>query len=385
MKKRLIALTMALAMGLSLAACGGSGETSDTSSAAADSTASTTAESAETTDGAETTADAEEFNPDKIEDSMTIEDLRAANGEEVPVASGLKFGIVMKSLSNEFWRTLQEGYEKGAENVNNAGAEFEIEVEATTDEGDETGQQTMTETLTMQGVDALLMSPISDSNLTSAVENANDAGITTFNVNDGLIAQAQYYVGPNAYQNGELAAEWVSNKLGDEGQVAIVIGMAKAFAARERTAGFKDWITANNSGLEVVAEQNADWDRQKAKELAATWIQQYPDLKAIFCNNDDMALGVVEAVKEAGSDILVVGVDGIGEAYDSIRAGDLDATVDSFPYYMSQVALEVALRQAAGQEIPRVIATPQALIDSTNVDTPAADIIGWTDTQYTAN
>lgn len=380
MKKRLIALTMALAMGLSLAACGGSTTTSDTSSTAADSTESTaSAESAETT-----TADAEEFNPDKIEDSMTIEDLRAANGDEVPVSNGLKFGIVMKSLSNEFWRTLQEGYEKGAENVNNAGAEFEIEVEATTDEGDETGQQTMTETLTMQGVDALLMSPISDSNLTAAVENANDAGVTTFNVNDGLIAQAQYYVGPNAYQNGELAAEWISNKLGDEGQVAIVIGMAKAFAARERTAGFKDWITENNSGLEVVAEQNADWDRQQAKELAATWIQQYPDLKAIFCNNDDMALGVVEAVKEAGSDILVVGVDGIGEAYDSIRAGELDATVDSFPYYMSQVALEVALRQAAGQDIPRVIATPQALIDSTNVDTPAAEIIGWTDTQYTA-
>lgn len=83
----------------------------------------------------------------------------------------------------------------------------------------------------------------------------------------------------------------------------------------------------NNSGLNVVAEQNADWDRQKAKELASTWIQQNPDLKAIFCNNDDMALGVVEAVEEAKKDILVVGVDGIGEAYDSIRAGKLDATV----------------------------------------------------------
>ena len=179
-----------------------------------------------------------------------------------------------------------------------------------------------------------------------------------------------------------MAAEWVSKQLGDKGDVAIVIGMAKAFAARERTAGFKGWIKDNNSGLNVVAEQNADWDRQKAKELASTWIQQNPDLKAIFCNNDDMALGVVEAVEEAKKDILVVGVDGIGEAYDSIRAGKLDATVDSFGYYMSQVATEVTLRVLAGQDIPRVTHTPQALIDKNNVDKDAKDIIGWTDPKY---
>lgn len=89
----------------------------------------------------------------------------------------------------------------------------------------------MAETLTTQGVNALMLSPISDSNLTAAVENAQDAGIPVVNVNDGLIASADYYVGPNAYQNGQLAAEWISNQLGDEGEVAIVIGMAKAFAA----------------------------------------------------------------------------------------------------------------------------------------------------------
>jgi ribose transport system substrate-binding protein len=364
MKKRFLAILMAATMVVGLAACGSSNSNSG---------------SADATDAAAETADTAEFNPDKAEDAMTIEELREANGAEVPVKAGVKFGMVMKSLSNEFWRTLEEGYEAGAKE-----AGIEIDVQATTDEGDETGQQTMTETLTTQGVDALLMSPISDSNLTSAVESANDAGVLTVNVNDGLIAQAHHYVGPNAYQNGLLAAEWVSNKLGDEGQVGIVVGMAKAFAARERTAGFKDWIADNNSGLEVVAEQNADWDRQKAKELAATWIIQYPDMKAIFCNNDDMALGVVEAVDEAEADILVVGVDGIGEAYDSIRAGKLDATVDSFPYYMAQVATEVTLRALAGQDVPHVTATPQALIDSENVDKDAAEIIGWTDTKYVA-
>ncbi len=327
---------------------------------------------------------AEEFNPDQVEGAMTIEDVRAEFGEEVPVADGITFGGVMKSLSNEFWRTLEEGYHAAEEKVQAAGVDYSIVIDATTDEADEIGQQTMTSNMVNQGVTAILASPISDSNLTSAVEDAQDQGIPVFNVNDGLIAAAEYYVGPNAYQNGLLAAEWISNKLGDEGQVAIVIGMPKAFAARERTAGFKDWIEQNNSGLEVIAEQNADWDRQTAKNLAATWIQQNPDLKAIFCNNDTMALGVVEAVEEAEADILVVGVDGIGEAYDSIRAGKLDATVDSFPFYMSQVATECALRVMAGQELPRVVATPQALIDSENVDMEAAEIIGWTDATFVA-
>ena len=364
MKKRFLAILMAATMVVGLAACGSSNSNSG---------------SADATDAAAETADTAEFNPDKAEDAMTIEELREANGAEVPVKAGVKFGMVMKSLSNEFWRTLEEGYEAGAKE-----AGIEIDVQATTDEGDETGQQTMTETLTTQGVDALLMSPISDSNLTSAVESANDAGVLTVNVNDGLIAQANHYVGPNAYQNGQLAAEWISNQLGDKGDVAVVIGMAKAFAARERTAGFEDWIKDNNSGLNIVAEQNADWDRTKAKDLAATWLTQYPDLKAIFCNNDDMALGVVEAVEEAGTDTLVVGVDGIGEAYDSIRAGKLDATVDSFPFYMAQVAIECTLRSLAGQKLPSCVATPQALISSENVDKNAAEIIGWTAPTYVA-
>lgn len=391
MKKKVLAVLLTAAMAVSLTACGANGgsnsangggssdsQTGEAAGDASEGAEDSSAEGAEDNQGDAGADDGSgEFNPDKAADAMTIEEIREKNGAEVPVEADKKLGVVMKSLSNEFWRTLQEGYEAAAKDTG-----LTIDIQATTDESDETGQQTMTEALTTQGVDALLMSPISDSNLTSAVESANDADVLTVNVNDGLIAEANHYVGPNAYMNGQLAAEWISDKLGDEGQVAIVVGMAKAFAARERTAGFKEWIADNNSKMEVVAEQNADWDRQKAKELANTWITQYPDLKAIFCNNDDMALGVVEAVEESGSDILVVGVDGIGEAYESIRAGKLDATVDSFPFYMAQVAVECTLRSLAGQELPSAVATPQALIDSGNVDKDAAEIINWTAPAY---
>ena len=368
MRKKILATALVATMVFGLVGCGsGSGDGSQASNSGSDSSAKT---------------QTEEFNPDTVEDSMTIEEIRQNLGDEVKVKSGLQLGAIAKSFSNEFWRNFKNGYEAAEKSLKDAGVDAKIKVDGTTDESDEIGQQTMTDNLVNQGYNALMLSPISDSNLTSSVDNAKTKKIPTINVNDGLISAADYFVGPDAYQNGELAAEWVSKQLGDKGEVAIVVGMAKAFAARERTAGFKGWIKDNNSGLKVVAEQNADWDRQKAKELASTWIQQNPDLKAIFCNNDDMALGVVEAVEEAKKDILVVGVDGIGEAYDSIRAGKLDATVDSFGYYMSQVATEVTLRVLAGQDIPRVTHTPQALIDKNNVDKDAKDIIGWTDPKY---
>ena len=86
-----------------------------------------------------------------------------------------------------------------------------------------------------------------------------------------------------------------------------------------------------------------------------------------------MALGVVEAVKAAGlqDKIAVFGTDGVSDAYAAIRAGDLTGTVDSFPVLTGEIALEVALRLLAGQDLPRVVATPQALITKDNVETYA--------------
>ena len=330
---------------------------------------------------AQTEAAADTFNPDK-EAGVSIRELREKLGDVPKLDGEVKLGAVAKSFDNEYWRTLREGYGEYQTKAAAAGYNITIDVTSAQGENDEQGQLSIVKDMINKKYTGLLLSPISDGNLTPGVEDAKKAGIPVINVNDGLIANADSFVGPKADQNGELAAEWIADKLGGKGKVAIVIGMPKAFAARQRTEGFENWMAANAKDIEIVAKQNADWDRQKSKDLADTWIKQYPDLNAIFCNNDTMALGVVEAVKSSGKDILVVGVDGIGEAYDSIRRGELDATIDSFPFYKAQIAGEVMLRSLGGQEIPRVLWTPQALIDSENVDKPAEKIIGWTDPVY---
>ena len=322
------------------------------------------------------------FNPDEAPDGQEFVQVRDELGA-VPVPEGeIQLGAVAKAFENEYWRTLKEGMELGVEKAAAEGIDIRIDVRSAQGEADEQGQLSIVKDMVNKKYTGLLLSPISDGNLTPGVEDASAAGIPVINVNDGIIANAPHYVGPKAKQNGELAAEWISEKLDGEGEVAIVIGMPKAFAARQRTAGFEAWMQDNAPGIEIVEKQNADWDRAKSKDLADTWIKTHPDLKAIFANNDTMALGVVEAVKASGKDILVVGVDGIGEAYDSIRSGELDATIDSFPKYKGQISVEMMLRGLGGQEVPRVVWTPQALIDAENVDTPAEELINWQDPEF---
>ncbi|WNS79408.1 substrate-binding domain-containing protein [Domibacillus sp. DTU_2020_1001157_1_SI_ALB_TIR_016] len=318
------------------------------------------------------------FNPDSA-DGKTIEEVRNDLGPVPKLDEEVKLGAVSKAFENEYWRTLKEGMELGAKKFTENGYDVSIDVKAAQGEGDEQGQLAIVQDMVNKKYTGLLLSPISDSNLVPGVEDALNEDIPVINVNDGIIKEAPNFVGPRAVENGELLAEWVSGKLNGEGKVAIVVGMPKAFAAKQRTLGFENWMKENAPGVEVVEKQNADWDRLKAKDLTETWIKKHPDLKAIFANNDTMALGVQEAVNASGKDILVVGVDGIQEAYDSIRKGELDATVDSFPLYKGQIAVEATLRKLAGQEVPRVIWTPQALIDSTNVDTPAEEIIKWSE------
>lgn len=375
MFKKVIAFLLVATMAASMVA-GCAQKPAESTAAPTDSSAATPAEASK-----EEAKPEGAFNPDEAE-GMDFKDMREKFGAVPKPTGDLKLGAVAKSFENEYWRTLKEGYETAGTKMQAAGYNVTVDVKSAQGENDEQGQLSIVKDMINKKYSGLMLSPISDGNLVPGVEDAVKAGIPVMNVNDGLISNAPNFVGPKAVQNGELAAEWVSNKIGGEGKVAIVIGMPKAFAARQRTKGFEDYMAANAPGIEIVEKQNADWDRSKAKDLADTWIKKHPDIKAIFCNNDTMALGVVEAVKSSGKDILVVGVDGIGEAYESIRKGELSATVDSFPLYKAQIATEATLRVMGGQELPRVIWTPQALIDSTNVDTAAEEIIGWTDPTY---
>jgi ribose transport system substrate-binding protein len=306
------------------------------------------------------------FSTDDATDSVNYSDLATKLGPVPTPASGVAFGSIMKFLGNQYWVALAKGQTERAQKYS-----IRLDVQAAASESDQVGQLNAAETMLNKGYTAILASPQSDTNLCPAVEKAEGAKRLVINVNDAVFPNAQRWVGPNQIQNGISAAKYLIGKLPAGAKVAVIQGQAGVYAAKQRTKGFTD--TATQGGLNVVASVPADWDVQKARDAASSIIRQTPDIAAFYCNNDTMALGVVEAVKAAGQrgKILIIGTDGIEDAYKAIRAGDLTATVDSYPELTGQVAVDVAVRVLAGQTVPRAVYTPQALITNENVDTPA--------------
>jgi ribose transport system substrate-binding protein len=314
--------------------------------------------------GAAHAQDLAPLNSDTETDRINWSELQAKFGDVPPAPEGTRIGGVSKTLINEYWRSLGEGYQAYADK-----AGVEVVYQAAQSEGDQLGQLSIAENLILQGFDALLLSPQTDSNLQPAVETAEADGIPVVNVNDAVIPTARHYVGNVQRDNGVRVARWLLKNRPQGGKVAVVEGQAGVFAAGQRTKGFSETI-AEGGKFTVVASVPGNWDRQLAYDAASTVLQQNPDLVGFYANNDGMALGVVEAVKAAGlqDKVVVFGTDGISDAHASIQAGELTGTVDSFPVLTGEVAMEVALRLLGGQDLPRVVTTPQALITKDNVE-----------------
>lgn len=304
------------------------------------------------------------LNSDEEPDRMDWSELSEQLGALPAAAEGTRVGGVSKTLTNEYWRSLGQGYQNLADEQ---GVGFAYQ--AAPSEGDQLGQLSIAENMILQGYNGLLVSPQTDNNLQPAMESAERQGIVVVNVNDAVIPSARHYVGNVQRDNGVRVAQWFIENKPEGGKVAVIEGQPGVFAAGQRTDGFTTTIE-EAEGFEVVASVPANWSRETAYDAASTILQQHPDLIGFYANNDGMALGVVEAVKSAGlqEQVAVFGTDGISDAYASIRAGDLTGTVDSFPVLTGEVAMEVVLRLIAGQELPRVVATPQALITTDNVE-----------------
>ncbi|MER9346748.1 substrate-binding domain-containing protein [Mesorhizobium sp. M0227] len=309
-------------------------------------------------------ADLAPLNSDTEKDRIDWSQVEAKFGAFPKLPEGTKAGAVSKTLTNEYWRSLGEGYTAFGAKVG-----VPVVYQAAQSEGDQLGQLTIAEGLVTQGYNVLLVSPQTDANLQPIMEQAKAANVPVVNVNDAVIPQAEHYVGNVQRDNGVRVAKWFIKNRPNGGKVAIVEGQAGVYAAVQRTDGFKSTITEGGN-FEVVASVPGNWDRQASYDAATNILQQHPDLIGFYANNDGMALGIVEAVKAAGlqDKVAVFGTDGISDAYASIRAGELTGTVDSFPVLTGEVALETALRLVAGQKLPRVVATPQALITKDNAD-----------------
>jgi len=247
-------------------------------------------------------------------------------------------------------------------------------------ESDELGQLAVLNDMVNRKYNAIMVSPIADGNLLPGVEKGIQSKIPMLVCNDAFMPQIRNTVGAWHLEGAEMAADWVGKKIGGSGEVGVIAGLPKNEVGRIRAEGFVNFMNKNYPNVKIVGNQNGDWDRTKAKEIADIWLRQFPNLKAIYAANDTMAMGVLEAVRAVGKlgQIQVVGCDGVSEALSSIKAGELSATINNYPYYMSQVGIEMILRMLSGQNLPKVIYTPQAVVDQDNINKSDAEIINWT-------
>lgn len=321
-------------------------------------------------------ADVEAQGYDFYDGAVQYNDLRETLGPVPAIDHALTIGFATKTFENEFWRMEKEGAEAGAKLFQDAGYDVTIDVRGAQTETDEEGQLTLLMDMVNKNYDGILVSGISAGNLVPGMEAAMEKGIDMTTVMDAFVPYTSTTVGAWHYQAGVQGSEWIYNKIGGKGKVACITGLSQATAAQARTQGFNDFFK-DKADIEIVNVQNGDWDRQKAYDITETMLQQHPDLAGIYCNNDTMAMGALEAIFNAGSDCVVVGTDGTSEAIESIKAGELDATVDFFPSTMGAIGVEIQIRKLAGQELPKVIYAPQCVRDAENIDKSFADIFGY--------
>jgi ribose transport system substrate-binding protein len=257
----------------------------------------------------------------------------------------------MKSLANEFFQTMQEG----ARAHQKAHAEqYDLIANGIRDEIDTAGQIRLVQQMLAQHIDALIVAPADSKALVPVLQTAIARGVLVVNIDNRLDPSALAeknisvpFVGPDNRAGAKLAGDFLAKQLRPGDKAGIIEGVPTTVNAQQRTLGFKDAMKAAN--ISVVAVQSGEWELQKGNTVAAAMLREHPDLDALLCGNDTMALGAFAAVKSLSKTgkVKIVGYDNISAVKPLLADGRMVATVDQFASQQAVFGIEVALKALA--------------------------------------
>ncbi|AOJ31462.1 sugar ABC transporter substrate-binding protein [Burkholderia metallica] len=281
-----------------------------------------------------------------------------------------KVALVMKSLANEFFLTMETGakdYQK--HNAN----QFDLITNGIKDETDTANQIRIVEQMIVSKVDAIVLAPADSKALVPVVKKAVDAGIIVVNIDNRLdpdVLKSKNlnvpFVGPDNRKGARKIGDYLAKKLKAGDQVGILEGVSTTTNAQQRTAGFQDAMKAG--GMKVVSVQSGEWEIDKGNAVAAAMLNEYPNLKALLCGNDNMAIGAVSAVRAAGKQgkVLVVGYDNINAIKPMLKDGRVLATADQYAAKQAVFGIDTALKAIAEHrkqaDMSGVVETPVDLV-----------------------
>ncbi|WLH77625.1 MULTISPECIES: sugar ABC transporter substrate-binding protein [unclassified Pseudomonas] len=280
-----------------------------------------------------------------------------------------KVGLVMKSLANEFFVTMQDGaktYQK------EHAADFDMITNGIKNETDTSAQIDIVNQMILAKVNAIVIAPADSKALVTVLKKASDAGIKVVNIDNRLdpdVLKSKHldipFVGPDNRKGSKLVGDYLAKHLAAGDKVGIIEGVPTTTNAQQRTAGFKDAMDA--AGMKIVSTQSGNWEIDQGNKIAAAMLSETPDLKALLAGNDNMALGAVSAVRAAGKagKVLVVGYDNIEAIKPMLQDGRVLATADQAAAQQAVFGIQNALKLVKGEKVDAkdgVIETPVELV-----------------------
>ncbi|MFF0887403.1 substrate-binding domain-containing protein [Streptomyces sp. NPDC001046] len=272
-----------------------------------------------------------------------------------------KMGLSLSTLNNPFFVQIRAGAQAEAEKRG-------IDLTVTDAQNDASQQANQLQNFTSSGLDAVIVNPVDSDAASNSVQAAGKADIPVVavdrTVNDAAV---DTLVASDNVAGGELAAKTVADKLGGKGKIVILQGQAGTSAARERARGFAEGLEAF-PGIEVVAQQPADFDRTKGLDVMSNLLQAHPDVQGVIAANDEMALGAIKALgSKAGRSVSVVGFDGTPDGLKAVEGGTLYASVAQQPSQLGRIAVDNALKALRGEKVEQTVKVPVKVVTKENV------------------
>lgn len=228
-------------------------------------------------------------------------------------------------------------------------------------------------TFIAQKVDAIILAPVVETGWEPVLKAAKRAKIPVVLVDRGVkVSDESLYatlIASDFVEEGRRAAEWLAKKTDGKANIVELQGTPGAAPAIDRKKGFEQGI-AGHPGMKVIKSQTGDFTRAKGKEVMEAFLKsEGKNINAVYAHNDDMALGAIQAIEEAGmkpgKDILVVSIDGLKSAFEAIVAGKLNVTVECNPL-LGPAAFDAIEAIKAGKDIPKKTVVKDELFDETN-------------------
>ncbi|CAN7614925.1 sugar ABC transporter substrate-binding protein [Pararhizobium sp. LjRoot255] len=279
-------------------------------------------------------------------------------------------GVSMALFDDNFLTVLRNGMQDYAKTLD--GVTLQVEDA----QNDVAKQQSQIQNFIAAGVNAIIVNPV-DTDATAAMSKiAAEAGIPLVYVNrepgniDSL-PEKQAFVASNELESGTLETQEVCKLLGGKGKAVVMMGELSNQAARMRTKDVHDVLATDAcKGIEIVEEQTANWSRTQGADLLTNWLSAGLEFDAVIANNDEMAIGAIQALKAAGrsmDSVVIGGVDATQDALASMAEGDLDVTVFQNAAGQGKGSLDAALKLARGETIDKKVYIPFELVTPANL------------------